>query len=47
MPLCFGKELEISGFDPDRLKGMVEKGYGSSGRFFRGLLRAFGKEPIK
>lgn len=47
MPLCFGKEFEVSGFDPDRLKGMVKRGYGARGRFFLGLLRVFGKEPIK
>jgi len=45
--MCFAKEFEVSGFDPDRLKGMVNRGYGPGGRFLLGLLRVFGKEPIK
>jgi ribosomal protein S18 acetylase RimI-like enzyme len=47
MPLCFAKEFEVSGFDPDRVRGMVDRGYGTSGRLFLGLLRVFGREPIK
>ncbi len=47
MPMCFAKEFEVTGFDPDRLKGMVNRGYGPGGRFLLGLLRVFGKEPIK
>jgi ribosomal-protein-alanine N-acetyltransferase len=47
LPLCFAEEFEVSGFDPDRVKYMVNRGFGTTGRLFRGLLRVFGKDPIK
>jgi ribosomal protein S18 acetylase RimI-like enzyme len=46
-PKCFAKEFEVFGFDPDHVRGMVNRGFGVTGRLFRGLLRSFGKEPIK
>jgi ribosomal protein S18 acetylase RimI-like enzyme len=46
-PMCFAKEFEISGFDPDHIAAMVNRGFGRTGRLILGLLRLFGKEPIK
>ena len=46
-PLCFVKELEFSGFDPDHLAGMVNRAFGRTGTLFLGLLRLFGREPVK
>jgi len=47
LPKCFAREFEISGFDPDHLKSMVNNAYGGAGRLILGLLRIFGKEPLK
>jgi ribosomal protein S18 acetylase RimI-like enzyme len=46
-PMCFVKEFEISGFDPDRLADMVNRAFGITGRLILGLLRLLGKEPVK
>ena len=46
-PTCFTKELEIQGFDPDRLKDMVNRVFGTTGKLILGLLRLCGKEPVK
>lgn len=46
-PTCFTKELEIQGFDPDRLTDMVNRVLGRTGTLILGLLRLFGKEPVK
>jgi ribosomal protein S18 acetylase RimI-like enzyme len=44
---CFAKEFEVSGFDPDHMTDMVNRGFGVTGRLIMGLLRFFGKEPVK
>jgi ribosomal-protein-alanine N-acetyltransferase len=46
-PMCFAEEFEISGFDPDRLTDMVNRVFGRTGTLILGLLRLFGKEPVK
>jgi ribosomal protein S18 acetylase RimI-like enzyme len=46
-PMCFAKEFEISGFDPDHIAAMVNRAFGGTGRLILGLLRLFGKEPMK
>jgi ribosomal protein S18 acetylase RimI-like enzyme len=46
-PMCFAKEFEISGFDPDHITDMVNRAFGGTGRLIVGLLRLFGKEPVK
>jgi len=47
LPMCFTKEFEISGFDPDHVTHMVNRGYGNAGRLIRGLLWLAGREPMK
>ncbi len=47
LPTCFANEFEVTGFDPDHVTYMVNRGYGSVGRLVRGLLRVVGKEPMK
>ena len=47
LPMCFAKEFEVSGFDPDHMADMFHRGFGISGRLIMGLLRFFGKEPVK
>lgn len=47
IPKCFAREFEISGFDPDHMRGMVNRAYGTMGRLFIGSARLLGKEPIK
>ena len=47
LPVCFGKEFEVSGFDPDHVTDMVNRMFGRTGSLFLGLLRLFGKEPVK
>lgn len=44
---CFAKEFEISGFDPDHMTDMFNRAFGITGRLVMGLLRLFGKEPVK
>lgn len=45
--LSFAEELEVSGFDPDHAKKMVDQMFGIIGRIFLGFSKLFGKEPIK
>lgn len=45
--MSFSEELEVSGFDPDRAKKMVDQMFGIIGRIFLGFSKLFGKEPIK
>jgi len=45
--LSFSEELEVSGFDPDQAKKMVDQMFGIIGRVFLGFSKLFGKEPIK
>ncbi len=47
LPICFTKEFEISGFDPDLIADMVNRAFGRTGTLIQGLLRLFGKEPGK
>jgi ribosomal protein S18 acetylase RimI-like enzyme len=47
LPLSNAEEFKISGFDPDHLRGMINRLYGKAGRFLRGLLRLLGREPLK
>jgi ribosomal protein S18 acetylase RimI-like enzyme len=47
LPMCFAKEFEVTGFDPDHIRDMVNRAFGKTGRIFLGLSRLFGKEPIK
>ena len=47
LPMCFTKEFEISGFDPDLIADMVNRAFGRTGALVLGLLRLFGKEPGK
>jgi ribosomal protein S18 acetylase RimI-like enzyme len=47
LPVCFTKEFEISGLDPDHVAGMVNRGFGRTGALILWLLRLFGKEPGK
>jgi ribosomal protein S18 acetylase RimI-like enzyme len=47
LPRCFAKEFEITGFDPDHMKDMVNRVFGTMGRTFMGLARLFGKEPVR
>jgi ribosomal protein S18 acetylase RimI-like enzyme len=44
---CFGKEFEISGFDPDHVTDMVNRVFGTTASLMLGLMRLFGKEPLK
>jgi ribosomal protein S18 acetylase RimI-like enzyme len=45
--VCFGKEFEISGLDPDHVTDMVNRVFGRTGSLLLGLMRLFGKEPLK
>jgi ribosomal protein S18 acetylase RimI-like enzyme len=47
LPVCNAEEFEASGFDPDHVRGMVNRWFGWGGRFLFGLLRLFGKRPLK
>jgi len=44
---CFAEEFEISGFDQDHVSEMFNRGFGMTGRLILGLMRLFGKEPLK
>lgn len=46
-PMCFAKEFEISGFDPDHQAAMINRVFGRTGKLMLGLLRLCGKEPVK
>ena len=43
----FNKEFEISGFDPDHIKTMVDKAFSFSGKISLGFLKLFGNDPFK
>jgi len=43
----FTEEIEISGFDPDHIKKMVDKMFGVLGKVFLGFLKLMRKEPFK
>lgn len=43
----FAEEFEVTGFDPDRVREMVNRMFGISGRIFLGILRLSGREPMK
>jgi ribosomal protein S18 acetylase RimI-like enzyme len=47
LPECFAEEFEVSGFDPVHTRDMVNRAFGRTGRLFLGLLRLFGREPMK
>jgi ribosomal protein S18 acetylase RimI-like enzyme len=47
IPRCFAKEFEISGFDPDHMRSLMNRAYGVVGRLFLGVSRLLRKEPIK
>lgn len=47
LPKCFAQEFSISGFDPDHLRDLINRAYGTAGRLFLGASRLFGREPIK
>jgi len=43
----FAEEFEVTGFDPDHLREMVDRMFGILGKIFLGLFKLFGKEPMK
>jgi len=45
--MSFAEELEVSGFDPDHAKKMVNQMFRIIGRIFLGFSKLFGKEPIE
>jgi ribosomal protein S18 acetylase RimI-like enzyme len=45
--LCFTKEFELTGWDPEHVKKMVDQMFGIVGRTFLTLSRLFQMEPIK
>jgi len=45
--LCFAKEFELTGWDPEHVKKMVDQMFGIVGRTFLTLSRLFQMEPIK
>jgi len=47
LPICNAEEFSASGFDPDHIRGMVNRLYGWRGRFLLGLMRLFGRKPFK
>ena len=47
LPRCFAKEFEITGFDPDHMKDMVNRAFGRMGRLFLGSAQLLGKEPVR
>jgi ribosomal protein S18 acetylase RimI-like enzyme len=47
LPLSFAEEFEVTGFDPDHVREMVDQMFGISGQLFLGLTGLFGKEPAK
>jgi len=47
LPTCFAREFEVSGYDPDHMAAMLHRGFGRTGTLIMGLLRFFGKEPLK
>jgi ribosomal protein S18 acetylase RimI-like enzyme len=47
LPVCNAEEFEVTGFDPDHVRQMVNRWFGWGGRFLFGLLGLFGKRPLK
>lgn len=47
LPVCNAEEFEATGFDPDHIRGMVNRWFGWGGRFLFELLGFFGKKPLK
>jgi ribosomal protein S18 acetylase RimI-like enzyme len=47
LPVCNAEEFTASGFDPDHVRGMVNRWFGWGGRFLFGLLGLFGSKPLK
>lgn len=47
LPKSFAEEFEVTGFDPDHVRQMVNQLFGIFGRIFMGLTTLFGKEPVK
>jgi len=45
--LSFAKEFEVTGFDSDHIRKMVDQMFGILGRIFLGFSKLFGKEPFK
>jgi ribosomal protein S18 acetylase RimI-like enzyme len=43
----FAEEFEVTGFDPDRVREMVDRMFGIFGKLFFGFSRVLGKEPLK
>lgn len=47
LPVCNAEEFQVTGFDPDHVRGMVNRWFGWGGRFLFGFLRLFGTRPLK
>jgi len=47
LPVSNAEEFKVTGFDPDHTRDMINRLYGWGGRFLLGLLRLFGKQPMK
>jgi len=45
--VSFAREFEVTGFDQDRIKKIVDQMFGILGRFFLGISGRFGKESFK
>lgn len=45
--LSFTEEFEVTGFDLDRVREMVDRMFGTLGKIFFGFSKLFGKEPVK
>ena len=43
----FAEEFEVTGFDPDHVREMVNRMFGILGKIFLKFLKLFGKEPVK
>lgn len=47
LPKSFAEEFEVTGFDLDRVRQMVNRMFGIFGKVFLGLTTLFGREPVK
>lgn len=47
LPVSNAEEFKVTGFDPDHTRDLINRLYGWAGRFLLGLLRLFGKQPMK
>ncbi len=47
LPVSNAEEFQVTGFDPDHTRDLINRWYGWGGRFLLGLLRLFGKQPMK